>query len=90
MLIIRSVEVSIFDSIYELSLLMNFINLPQDQEALNEKIKSSIESFKNPSPVLWKNHYIFVIEDLEEKKVIGVSIIHAQHGTEEEPIFIYR
>jgi arginine N-succinyltransferase len=87
MLIIRSVEASDLDSIYELSLLMNFINLPQDQEALNDKIKSSIESFKNPSPVLWKNHYIFVIEDLEEKKVIGVSMIHAQHGTEEEPHF---
>ncbi len=87
MLIIRSVEATDLDAIYELSLLMNFINLPQDRDALNEKIKSSIESFKNPSPILWKNHYIFVVEDPEDKKVIGVSMIHAQHGTEEEPHF---
>jgi len=87
MLIIRSVETTDLEAIYELSLLMNFINLPQDREALNEKIKSSINSFKEPSTTLWKNHYIFVIEDTEEKKVIGVSMIHAQHGTEEEPHF---
>ena len=87
MLILRSVETSDLEAIYELSLLMNFINLPQDRDALNEKIKSSISSFKAPSEILWKNHYIFVIEDTEEKQVIGVSMIHAQHGTEEEPHF---
>ena len=66
---------------------MNFINLPSDEELISSKIDSSIKSFKNPSPDFSKNYYIFVLEDYEAGEVLGVSMIHAQHGTENEPHF---
>jgi arginine N-succinyltransferase len=66
---------------------MTFINLPPDEEIISSKIESSIRSFHNPSPKLWENYYIFVLEDFESNEVLGVSMIHAQHGTEDEPHF---
>lgn len=84
---LRSVSLSDLNDLYELSLLYAFINLPSDKEIIEDKIKSSINSFLNPSDDFSENHYIFVLEDLEKSKVIGCSMIHAQHGTEEEPHF---
>lgn len=84
---LRSVSLADLNDLYELSLLYAFINLPADKEIIEDKIKSSINSFSNPSEDFSENHYIFVLEDLEKSKVIGCSMIHAQHGTEEEPHF---
>lgn len=87
MFILRSVEESDLDSLYELSQLMIFINLPSDRGLIEQKIARSIISFKTPSQDLAKNYYIFVLEDTQTKKVVGVSMVHAQHGTESEPHF---
>ncbi len=72
---------------YELSGKVYFINLPHDKEIIRSKIERSQECFINPSPNLDENYYFFVLEDTEHNKVIGVSMIHAQHGTEKEPHF---
>ena len=66
---------------------MTFINLPPDEELISAKIESSIKSFHNPSKRLWENYYIFVLEDQQRDEVLGVSMIHAQHGTDQEPHF---
>ncbi len=87
MRILRNATMDDLDDLYELSGKVKFINLPHDKNIIEEKIKKSIVSFKKPSPKLSENYYIFVIEDRSKRKVIGVSMIHAQHGTEEEPHF---
>jgi len=87
MFVIRSVESSDLEGVFELSKLANFINLPQNLEMLKTKIESSKISFINPSTDLSKNKYLFILEDTENKKIAGVSMIHAQHGTEAEPHF---
>lgn len=87
MFIIRNVETKDLDDLYNLSKLQNFINLPNDKDLLKEIIKESLSSFKTPSKDLYKNTYMFVIEDRDKKKVIGSSLIHAQHGTPESPHF---
>jgi arginine N-succinyltransferase len=87
MFILRNVEAYDLADLYELSGKVFFINLPHDQKIIKEKIDSSIACFKQPSSKLDKNYYIFVIEDLNTKKVVGVSMIHSQHGTEDEPHF---
>jgi arginine N-succinyltransferase len=70
-----------------LSQLLVFINLPAVEELISSKIKSSMKSFHNPSPELFRNYYIFVLEDKSTNEILGVSMIHAQHGTENEPHF---
>lgn len=87
MYILRNATINDLDDLYELSGKVNFINLPHDKSIIKEKIKKSAKSFNRPSKKLEDNYYIFVIEDLKNRKVIGVSMIHAQHGTEKEPHF---
>jgi len=90
MFLLRAVESKDLEDLYELSQLYLFINLPPDKEIISKKIESSIKSFTSPSKKLYKNHYLFVLEDLQHQKVIGCSMIHAQHGTEDEPHFFLR
>lgn len=87
MFILRSVEPGDLKDLYKLSTIMTFINLPPDEEIIRTKIESSIKSFKHPSSRLWENYYIFVLEDHDSAEIMGVSMIHAQHGTENEPHF---
>lgn len=87
MQILRNATMHDLDDLYELSGKVQFINLPHDRSIIKDKIQKSEIAFKKPSSNLADNYYIFVIEDLEARKVIGVSMIHAQHGTEKEPHF---
>jgi arginine N-succinyltransferase len=84
---LRSVEQTDLEDLFELSQLYTFISLPADEDIIKQKIQNSINSFESPSDQLDKNNYIFVLEDVETNKVIGCSMIHAQHGTEKEPHF---
>lgn len=90
MFILRSVALSDLEDLYDLSGRVFFINLPHDKSIITEKIKNSIECFDHPSNDLAENHYLFVVEDTDRNQVIGVSMIHAQHGTEKEPHFFLR
>lgn len=85
--ILRSVQPQDLKALYQLSTIMVFINLPADEEIISAKIQSSMRSFKNPHAELYKNYYIFVLEDTTTSELLGVSMIHAQHGTEDEPHF---
>ena len=87
MFVLRSVKPSDLSELFSLSNIMTFINLPPDEDIINSKIESSMKSFNHPSSKLWENYYIFVLEDTENHKILGVSMIHAQHGTEDEPHF---
>ena len=87
MLYLRSIQSSDLSAIYALSKMVYFINLPREERLINDKIKRSEQAFKNPFKELFKNYYMFVLEDTEARKIIGVSMIHAQHGTKEEPHF---
>lgn len=87
MFILRSVQTNDLKDLYKLSTIMTFINLPPDEDLIATKIESSMKSFHNPSKKLWENYYLFVLEDHEREEILGVSMIHAQHGTEFEPHF---
>lgn len=89
MYILRSASLSDLDDLYDLSQLMLFINLPPDKEIIKTKIESSIKAFTKPSKRLWENHYLFVLEDTKAQRIIGTSMIHAQHGTEDEPHYFF-
>lgn len=87
MFIVRAVKVEDLESLYELSQMALFINLPADKNIILKKIEKSIKSFHTPSNNFSENFYIFVLVDTSNEKVIGTSMIHSQHGNEEEPHF---
>lgn len=84
---IRNVKPTDLNDLYDLSKSVKFINLPNDKKMIQDKITASFDSFKKSHDELWKNWYVFILEDIKNKKAIGVSMIHAQHGTEHEPHF---
>lgn len=87
MFVLRAAEQKDLDDLYELSQLVTFINLPPDRDLIEKKVLSSLQAFQTPSKILSENYYLFVLEDFKAQKVIGASMIHAQHGTEDEPHF---
>lgn len=89
MYLLRSARTEDLDDLYELSQLMLFINLPPDKEIIRSKIESSLRSFKSPSKKLWENYYLFVLENVKTGHIVGASMIHAQHGTEDEPHYYF-
>ncbi|MFZ4712814.1 MAG: arginine N-succinyltransferase [Bacteriovoracaceae bacterium] len=90
MFLLRSVSMSDTKDLYHLSQLVLFINLPPDEAIIQKKVESSVRAFQKPDKRFWKNYYLFVIEDLNTNQVVGVSMIHAQHGTEEEPHYFFK
>lgn len=90
MLVLRSVDMEDLRDLKRLSEMVTFINLPPDEDIIEAKIESSLQAFKKPSKLLRENYYIFVLENTKTNEVMGVSMIHAQHGTEEEPHFFLR
>jgi arginine N-succinyltransferase len=87
MFILRPARLSDAEDLFTLSQYYVFINLPSDKDIITKKIKSSLKAFEKPSKDLSEDTYIFILEDASKSKVIGCSMIHAQHGTEEEPHF---
>lgn len=84
---LRPAKLSDIEDLFVLSQHYVFISLPSDKELITKKVKSSIKAFKKASKDISEDTYIFVLEDLAKSKVIGCSMIHAQHGTEDEPHF---
>lgn len=90
MFILRSACLEDLNDLLELASKVKFINLPHDENLIRKKLINSKKSFERPSSNFEDNYYFFVLEDLSAQKVIGVSMINAQHGTEREPHFFLK
>ncbi len=66
-----------------------FINLPDDNDLLRERVELSDASFRGEKIPIWDRKYLFVAEDLDAKRVVGTSMIAAQHGTDRSPHFYF-
>ena len=79
------------EDLFTLSKQALLLNLPQDKKIIESKISESITSFNSPdNQDLSKNHFIFCLEDTSVNKVVGVSMIHGQHGTKNKPHFFLK
>lgn len=68
---------------------LDTVNLPADQGHIEGILDRSERSFAGQLP-LAEREFLFVLEDLKQKKVIGTSIIYAQHGTKRAPHIFFR
>jgi arginine N-succinyltransferase len=89
MILLRAIQEKDLESLEGFSQIPGFINLPNDRDLLREKVMKSISSFKTRSPGVYGGKYIFVAEDVENGKVLGTSMIAAQHGTVDSPHFYF-
>jgi len=83
--VIRDVQRADLPGLKKLAALLNTVNLPDDEKTLLEVIDRSVRSFDARIRDPFKREYLFVLEDPASGKVIGSSLIIAQHGTRDAP-----
>ncbi len=86
MLILRAVEPRDLDALVRLAEQLDSMNLPSDRKFLAARIDASLRTFAAlaapPRPEQRGDDvYVFVMEDLAERRCIGTSTILAKHGT---------
>lgn len=82
--VVRSVRREDLPQLFDLAKQFNLLNLPGDRKVLAEKIDRSEKSFTGRLKKA-QSEYLFVLEDVGEKAIVGSSLIMAKHGTDEIP-----
>jgi arginine N-succinyltransferase len=68
---------------------LDTVNLPADRRHIEDILERSERSFAEAVPVV-EREFLFVLEDLTNRRIIGTSMIYAQHGTKPAPHIFYR
>jgi len=85
MLLLRDAQRSDLASISRLAKVLNTVNLPADERALARIIDRSVRSFSGKIRDPLERHYVFVAEEARSHRIVGTSMVIAQHGTRESP-----
>lgn len=84
MFLIRNSSPDDLEQIYTVAEYLDTVNLPADRGHIAKILDTSEKSFSGAvEPDL--REYLFVLEDVEQGRVIGTSIVHAHHGTRRSP-----
>jgi arginine N-succinyltransferase len=68
---------------------LDTVNLPANRGHIEGILERSEKSFTEAVPVA-EREFLFVLEDLAQRRIIGTSMIYAQHGTKRAPHIFYR
>ncbi len=68
---------------------LDTVNLPADRKSIEGLLDRSQRSFAAELPVV-DREFLFVLEDLQANRIIGTSMIYAQHGTKRAPHIFFR
>ncbi len=68
---------------------LDTVNLPHDRGVIEGILDRAERSFTGEMPAP-DREFVFVLEDLETKAIIGTSMIYAQHGTKRAPHIFFR
>jgi len=68
---------------------LDTVNLPADRTHIEAILERSERSFGAEVPVP-EREFLFVLEDLSKHRIIGTSMIYAQHGTRRAPHIFFR
>ena len=68
---------------------LDTVNLPADRSHIETILERSENSFAAAVPVV-EREFLFVLEDLATQRIIGTSMIYAQHGTRRAPHIFFR
>ncbi len=89
MILLREIQERDLDTLERLAQIPGMFNLTADKDGLRDKLKRAEASFRGKLSDKMDGKYIFVAEDLEKNRVLGTSMIAAQHGTDESPHFYF-
>src|SRR5213082_2064829 len=85
MYVIRDVQRSDLSALQKLARELNTVNLPDDERELLRIIDWSARSYDGRVKNAFQREYVFVLEEPRAERVVGASLIIAQHGTRDAP-----
>lgn len=68
---------------------LNTVNLPADRGSTEALLDRSELSFAGKLPIA-DREFLFVLEELATQRIVGTSMIYAQHGTKRAPHIFFR
>jgi len=84
-LLLRDARAGDLAALRRLARALNSVNLPSDGRALASIVDRSVRSFSGRIADPKRRSYVFVLEDPRRRRVVGTSMVVAQHGTRESP-----
>ena len=84
MFLIREVAAGDLDGLFDVAAYLDSVNLPHDRARLREIIASSEASFAGQCDVA-DRRFVFVLTEPRQSRVLGTSMIFAQHGSRRAP-----
>src|SRR5438132_11442590 len=88
MFAIREVLEEDLDSLCDVASHLDTVNLPAERTILQGLVKKSCDSFAGLLPP-FERLYILVLVELARRRVVGTSMIQAQHGTRRAPHILF-
>jgi arginine N-succinyltransferase len=85
MLLLRDAQKADLRALKALAAELNSVNLPHDERALAGIIDRSCRSFAGRIRDPLDRSYVFVLEEPRSGRLLGTSMVIAQHGTRESP-----
>ena len=85
MLLLRDAQKGDQKALKALAAELNSVNLPHDDRALADIVDRSCRSFAAKIRDPLQRSYVFVLEDPRSGRILGTSMIIAQHGTRDSP-----
>src|SRR3990172_8326838 len=85
MLLLRDAQKSDLKALRALAAELNSVNLPNDERALCEIIDKSSRSFTGKLRNPLERSHAFVLEEPRSGRLLGTSMVIAQHGTRDSP-----
>jgi arginine N-succinyltransferase len=82
--VLRDVAPEDLDDLEQTASHLDTVNLPDDRDALARIIERSVESFSGRLPKA-DRCFVFVVRDEAKGRVVGTSMIFAQHGSRRAP-----
>lgn len=91
MYIIRPIKIEDLDTFHSFAekAALGLHALPKNKEVLRKMIEQSLESFKRNVHSPQDEYYIFVLENLETKEVVGTCAINPRTGVP-DPLYFYK
>lgn len=84
MFLLRDSSPDDLEQIFQVAEYLDTVNLPADRAHLSRILERSEKSFAGTIEPD-RREYLFVLEDLDQQRVVGTSMIHAHHGTKRSP-----
>ena len=83
--LVREILPRDLEGVFELAAHLDSVNIPHDKKALRRMIGTARDSFLGKLEDVTRREYLFALEGVRTGKLVGTSMVFAQHGHPDQP-----